>query len=79
MQTNPERFDAGHETTADCVHQTEKRRQHAAAVTSQKAIDQRFCLNGKDLEQVEDFRYLGRLVSFDNNNVRAVNANLRKT
>jgi len=78
MQTNPERFGAGHEDTADCVHRAEKRRQHAAAVTSQKALEQRFSLNGKELEQVEAFRYLGRLVAFDDNDARAVNSNLRK-
>ncbi len=78
MQTNPKRFSAGHEDTAYCVHRSKKSRQHAAAVTSQKALDQRFCLNRRELEQVEDFRYLGRLVSFDDNDARAVNANLRK-
>ncbi len=64
---------------ADCVQWEAKRRQHAAAVTSQKALDQRFSLNGKELEQVEAFWYLGWLVAFDNNNMRAVNVNLQKT
>ncbi len=54
------------------------RRQHASTVASQKALALRFSLNGKELEQVEAFWYLGRLVSFDNNDAREVNANLRK-
>ncbi len=59
MQTNPEQFSADHEETADCVQWTAKRRQHRAAVESQKALEQRFSLNMKELEQVEAFRYLG--------------------
>ncbi len=49
-----------------------------AVIAYQKALKQRFHINGKDLEQVEAFQYLSRLVSFDDNDARAVNSNLRK-
>ena len=63
---------------ADCVQRAARRQQHAAAVTSQKLLEQIFSLNGKELEQVEAFWYLGRLVIFDDNDAREVNANLQK-
>ncbi len=38
----------------------------------------RFTAHGEELEQVEVFKYLGRLLSHDDNNALAIQANIRK-
>jgi hypothetical protein len=52
--------------------------QHAAAVDSVHALEQTFTAYGEVLERVEVFKYLGRLLSFDDNDIQAVRKNLRK-
>ena len=52
--------------------------QHAAAVDSAHALEQTFTAYGEVLERAEVFKYLGRLLSFNGNDVQAVRANLRK-
>ncbi len=78
MQVDPDVIGKGHEQLSDCVQKMEKRWQHAAVVSSQKALDCRFIIYGEELEQVEAFWYLSRLISFDDNDARIVSANLRK-
>ncbi len=58
MQVNPDQFGASNEQTTDCMQQAEKIRQHAAVVASQEALDQRFSIRCKELEQVDGFRYI---------------------
>ncbi len=43
-----------------------------------EAQEKRFTARGEELEQVEVFKYLGRLLSHDNNDAPAIRANLRK-
>ncbi len=78
MQTSPFALGRGHEETAFCQEGTEKRVQHQAAVDSMRALRVCSLIYGGELEQVEAFKYLGRLVSFDDNDGRAVNANFSK-
>ena len=33
---------------------------------------------GKELDRVEVFKYLGRLIAFDNNDIHAIRSNLMK-
>ncbi len=57
---------------------TEYWHQHVDTVATQKALYQKFTIYGKELKQVEAFKYLGLIVTFDDNDVRAVNVNLQK-
>jgi len=52
--------------------------QHEAAVKAGRALDRGFTAYGDELERVEVFRYLGRLLAFDDNNLQAVRSNLKK-
>ena len=52
--------------------------QHRAAVNSARSLDHEFSAYGETLERVEVFKYLGRLLAFDDNDVQAVRSNLKK-
>ena len=52
--------------------------QHEAAVAAGQALHQRFTIYGEELERVEVFKYLGRLLSMDDNDGPAIRANLTK-
>ncbi len=45
---------------------------------SQRALECTFCANREDLERVEVFKYLGRLISFDDADNQAMRSNLKK-
>ena len=47
-------------------------------MTAGRALDQEFTAYGEKLERVEVFKYLGRLLSFDDNDIQAVRSNLKK-
>ena len=68
----------GHVDTQQCDDGEARRVQHEAAATSIKALEARFTLYGKELERVEVFRYLGRLLAFDDNDTQAMQVNLMK-
>jgi hypothetical protein len=42
------------------------------------ALQQLFMVYGDELERVEVFKYLGRLLAYDDNDARPVRGNLRK-
>jgi hypothetical protein len=52
--------------------------QYAAAKRAHKALQQTFTVYGAELERVEVFKYLGRLLAYNNNDARAVRGNLKK-
>ena len=56
----------------------ERRQQREAAVTSALALRQQFSVNGEALERVEVFKYLGRLLAQDDDDIQAIRAQLRK-
>jgi hypothetical protein len=56
----------------------ERRKQQEAAITSVLALRQQFSVHGNMLEQVEVFKYLWRLLAQDDNNIRAIRAQLQK-
>ena len=76
MQVSP--FYPRHVTTKECKVGEEQRRQREATVTSALALRQDFSIHGDVLEQVEVFKYLGRLLAQDNNDIRAICAQLKK-
>ena len=67
-----------HRFTKECQVGVERKKQREAAVTSALALQQQFSVHGDVLEQVEIFKYLGRLLAQDDDDIRAIRAQLRK-
>ena len=76
MQVNP--FYPRHVQTKECQVGTERRKQREAAISSALALRQQFTVRGDVLERVEVFKYLGRMLAQDDDDVQAVRAQLRK-
>jgi hypothetical protein len=67
-----------HYKTALCRDGVARRVQHAAAERAQLSPSQMFTTYGKELERVEVFKYLGRLLAYNDSNAQAVRGNLKK-
>ncbi len=67
-----------HRFTKECQLGVARKKQREAAVTSTLALRQQFSVHGDMLEQVEVFKYLGRLLAQDDNDIQAIRAQLRK-
>jgi hypothetical protein len=52
--------------------------QHEIAATTRQSLQARFYAYGEELERVEVFKYLGRLLAYDDNDTQAIWANLAK-
>ena len=76
MQVNPTAI--GHRQTQQCKDGYRRRRRHTAALAASKAQDVRFTAYGDELEMVEAFKYLGRLITFDDKDAQALRSNLGK-
>jgi hypothetical protein len=76
MQVDP-RYPA-HINTKECRMGTARRHQRDMAVQSALALHQQFTVHGDVLERVKVFRYLGRLLSQDDDDIQAVQSQLRK-
>jgi hypothetical protein len=61
-----------------CQEGWEWKMQHEAAETARVALTQLFMAYGDKLERIEVFKYLGRLLAYNNNDTQAMRANLRK-
>jgi hypothetical protein len=61
-----------------CKDGVARKVQYAAAKRAHKALQQMFTVYGAELERVEVFKYLGRLLAYDNNDGWAVRGNLKK-
>ena len=68
----------GHEQSQYCQDGWAKTLQYQAAENSSRALEHRFSAYGEWLERVEVFRYLGRLLAYDDNDSQALRSNLRK-
>jgi len=77
MQTNPAAY-PGHWSSNLCIEGAARKEQHETAVAAGRALLERFTIYGEELERVETFKYLGRLLSMDDNDGPAVRANLLK-
>jgi len=64
--------------TKECRMGTARCHQRDMAVRSALALRQQFTVHGDVLERVEVFRYLGRLLSQDDNGIQAVRSQLCK-
>ena len=76
MQTNPLVLGRGYEHTNLCRQGAVKVRAHAAAAEARRVLTHHFMVNREPLERVEAFKYLGRLMSMDDVDRQAINANL---
>jgi hypothetical protein len=76
MQCNPSY--PAHINTKECQAGMERRHQLDMAIRLALALCQQFTIQDQVLERVDVFKYLGRLLSQDNNDVQAVRAQLCK-
>jgi hypothetical protein len=78
MQTKVGTLYGRHRHTQLCQEGWDKKKQHEAAEAARVALTRTFTAYVEDLERVEMFKYLGRLVSYDDNNAQAMRLNLKK-
>jgi hypothetical protein len=71
-------MNGSHYETALCKDGVARKAQHAAAERKHLALRQTFTVFGKELERVEVFKYLGRLLAYHDNDTQAVRGNLKK-
>jgi hypothetical protein len=76
MQVNPEA--RRHEQTKHCMEGFERKVQHEAAENSALALEEICTAYGEELERVEVFKYLGRLLGYNDNDVQTMQSNLKK-
>ena len=76
MQCNPS-FPK-HVNTETCKVGMERQRQRDSAIDAAMAIRQLFYIEGDVLERVATFRYLGRILSQDDDDIRAVRNQIKK-
>jgi hypothetical protein len=67
-----------HRRLKECQVGVEHRLQQEAAVTSALALRQQFTVRGDVLEWVEVYKYLGRMMAQDNDDLQAIRAQLWK-
>jgi hypothetical protein len=67
-----------HRFTKESQVGVERKKQREAAVTLALALRQQFSVHGDMLERVEVFKYLGRLLAQDDDDIQAIRAQLRK-
>ncbi len=67
-----------HYNTAMCEDGVARKLQYLAAKRTHLALQQPLMVYSDEIERVEVFKYLGRLLAYDDNDARAVRGNLRK-
>ena len=67
-----------HPYTKECQVGVEQRNKREAAVTSVLVLRQQYSVHGNVLERVEVFKYLGRLLAQDDDDIRTIQAKLWK-
>jgi hypothetical protein len=67
-----------HTRTMECAMGMARRQQQEAAVASALALCRQFTVHGEALKKVEVFKYLGRMMTQDDNGVQAIWHQLRK-
>ena len=76
MQVNP--WFTGHWKTESCVIGTKRKAQRKAAIDSVIALRCNFKVHGEVMEKVDIFKYFGRLLAHDVNNIQAVRLQIQK-
>ena len=67
-----------HKASATCVRTKAAQRQHAVAAVSRAALGRTFSVYAEVLKSVRQFKYLGRIVSYDDNDTPAIRHNIKK-
>jgi len=78
MQTEIGALYGQHRHTRLCREGWIRKKQHEAAEAARVALRKTFTAYGEDLERVEVFKYLGRLLAYDDNDSQAMRSNLKK-
>ena len=78
LQISYAAMNGNHYDTAMCEGGVARKEQQAAAERAHLSLQQTFTAYGEDLERVEVFKYLGRLLAYDDNDSQAVRSNLKK-
>ena len=68
-----------HEASKTCRYMRARRDQHAAARRRAAAMRQRFTAKEKPLTQIQLFKYLGRIIAYNGNDVPAARRQLART
>ncbi len=76
MQVNP--IYPRHQYSKECQVGVERRRQRETAISSALALCQQFTVHGDVLERVKVFKYLGRMMAQDDDDIQAIRTQLRK-
>ena len=75
---NDARVRKGHATSGNCKEGQERKAQQEAVIRSARALDTKFNAKDQELETVDVFEYLGRLLANDDGDLRIVRKNLKK-
>ena len=67
-----------HEASKTCRDMAAMRRQHAVAAQGKAALQETFTVYGNKLTCVWQFKYLGRIISYDDKDTPAVRRNLKR-
>jgi hypothetical protein len=78
MQTEAGALYQKHQCTRLCREGWERRMQHEATEAARIALARMFTAYSEDLERLETFKYLGRLLAYDNNDSQAMQSNFKK-
>ena len=76
MQVNP--FYPNQRHTKECQVRVERRKQRETVILSALALRQQFMVRGDVLECVKVFKYLRRMLVQDDDDIQAIQAQLRK-
>ena len=67
-----------HENSKTCKQMAAMRRQHAMAAQGKADLEEIFTAYGDELKHVRQFKYLGRIMSHDDNDTPAMRRNLKR-
>ena len=72
-------FAAKHETSKTCRRMAAQQRQHLVAAEGARAMERTFTAYGEsELCRVERFKYLGRVLSYDDNDIPTSRQNFKR-
>jgi hypothetical protein len=67
-----------HDASKTCQQMAAARRQHVIAAQGRTALRHTFTAYGEPLKRVNQFKYLGRIVSYNDNDTPAVRRNIKR-